>query len=70
MLHGSETWPETKQNELTLQRAATRMISWMCVVKVTIQYNTIITIQCSVVRWSQDKATVHWHITQLEIYKR
>ena len=34
MLHGSETWPVRKGNEVTLQRAEMRMIRWMCNVKV------------------------------------
>jgi len=34
MLHGSETWPVTKENEVTLQRAEMRMVTWMCNVKV------------------------------------
>ena len=34
MLHGSETWPDTKENEVALQRAKMRMVKWMCNVKV------------------------------------
>jgi len=34
MLHGSETWPVRKQNEVALQRAEMRMVRWMCNVKV------------------------------------
>ena len=36
MLHGSETWPVRKENEvvLQLQRADMRMVRWMCDVKV------------------------------------
>ena len=36
MLHGSETWPVRKENEvvLQLQRAVMRMVRWMCNVKV------------------------------------
>jgi len=30
MLHGSETWPVRKENELALQRAEMRMVRWMC----------------------------------------
>jgi len=30
MLHGSETWPVRKENEVALQRAKTRMVRWMC----------------------------------------
>ena len=33
MLHGSETWPVRKENEVALQRAEMRMVSWMCDVK-------------------------------------
>jgi len=35
MLHGGETWPMKKENELTLQRAEMRMIRCMCGVTVT-----------------------------------
>ena len=34
MLHGSETWPVRKENEVSLQRAEMRMVRWMCNVKV------------------------------------
>jgi len=34
MLHGSETWPVRKENEVALQQAEMRMVSWMCNVKV------------------------------------
>ena len=34
MLHGSETWPVTKENEVALQRAEMRMVRRMCNVKV------------------------------------
>jgi len=34
VLHGSETWPVRKENEVTLQRAEMRMVRWMCNVKV------------------------------------
>jgi len=33
MLHGSETWPVRKENEVALQLADMRMVSWMCIVK-------------------------------------
>jgi len=33
MLHGSETWPVIKENEMALQQAEVRMVRWMCVVK-------------------------------------
>jgi len=33
MLHGSETWPVRKENEVALQRAEMRMVRWMCGVK-------------------------------------
>jgi len=35
MLHGSETWPVKKENELTLQWAEMRMIRRICGVKLT-----------------------------------
>jgi len=31
MLHGSETWPVRKENEVALQRAEIRMVRWMCI---------------------------------------
>ena len=34
MLHGSETWPVRKENEVALQRAEMRMVKWMCNVNV------------------------------------
>jgi len=34
MLHGSETWPVRKENEVALQWAQMRMVRWMCNVKV------------------------------------
>jgi len=40
MLHGSETWPVRKENEVTLQRALRaemRMVRWMCNVKVKVR---------------------------------
>jgi len=34
MLHGSETWPVIKENEVALQRAEMSMVRWMCDIKV------------------------------------
>jgi len=34
MLHGSETWPVRKENEVALQSAEMRMVRWMCGIKV------------------------------------
>ena len=34
MLHGSETWPIRKENEVALQWAEMRMVRWMCDVSV------------------------------------
>jgi len=33
MLHGSETWPVSKENEVALQRAKMTMVRWMCGIK-------------------------------------
>ena len=33
MLHGSETRPVRKKNEMALQRAEMRMVRWMCGIK-------------------------------------
>jgi len=33
MLHGHETWPVKKENEVALQQAEMRMVRWMCNVK-------------------------------------
>jgi len=33
MLHGTETWPVRKENEVALQSAEMRMVRWMCGMK-------------------------------------
>ena len=33
MLHGSETWPVRKENEVAIQLAEMRMVRWMCDLK-------------------------------------
>jgi len=33
MLHGSETWPVRKENEVACQQAEMRMVRWMCSLK-------------------------------------
>ena len=33
MLHGCETWPVRKENEVALQQAEMRMVRWMCGIK-------------------------------------
>jgi len=33
MLHGSETWPVRKENEVAHRRAEMRMVRWICGVK-------------------------------------
>jgi len=33
MLHGSETWPIKKENEVALQQAEMRMVRWVCGMK-------------------------------------
>ena len=37
MLHGSETWPVRKENEVVLQRAEMRVVGWMCGVKLQVR---------------------------------
>jgi len=39
MLHGRESWPMNKENDLTLQRAEMRMTRWMCSIKVTDRFS-------------------------------
>jgi len=34
ILHGSEIWPVTKENEVALQWIEIRMVRWMCDIKV------------------------------------
>jgi len=34
MLHGSETWPVRKENEVELQQTEMRMVRWVCDIKV------------------------------------
>jgi len=33
MLHGSETWPVRKENEVALQLAKMTRVRWMCGIK-------------------------------------
>ena len=33
-MHGNETWPVKKENEVARQRAEMRIVRWMCDVKV------------------------------------
>ena len=33
MLHGSETWPVGKENQVALQLTEMRMVRWMCGIK-------------------------------------
>jgi len=33
VLHGRETWPVRKENEVALQWAEMRMVRWMCGIK-------------------------------------
>jgi len=33
MLHGSETWPIKKENEVALLQAEIRMVRWVCGIK-------------------------------------
>ena len=40
MLHGSETWPVRKENEVTLQRAEMRMVRWMCGIELTDRFTS------------------------------
>jgi len=34
MLHGSETWPVRRENEVAFQQAEIRMVRWMCGIKI------------------------------------
>jgi len=49
MLHGSETWPVKKQNELTLQQTEMRIIRWICDIKVAERFT------CTELRFIQEK---------------
>ena len=40
MLHGSERWPLRKENEVAIQQAETRMVRWMCSVKVKDRFSS------------------------------
>ena len=40
MLHGCETWPVRKENEVALQRAEIRMVRWVCSVKLQVRVAT------------------------------
>jgi len=63
MLHGSQTWPIRKENEVALQRAEMRMVSWKCGIKLQDRvpskglrerlglYDIISVLQLSRLRW-------------------
>ena len=53
MLHGSETRPLNKKNNLTLQWAEVRMIMWMCGIKVTDKFT------CSELRETLEQTDTH-----------
>ena len=38
MLHGSETWPIRKENEVALQRAQMRMVRWIVALSYKIEF--------------------------------
>ena len=38
MLHGSETWPVRKENEVVLHQAEIRMVRRMCDIKAKIEF--------------------------------
>ena len=71
MLHGSETCPVRKENEMALQRAEMRMVRWMCNVKVKDRvaskvlrerlgrYDIILILQQNRLRW-------YGHVLRLE----
>jgi len=40
MLHGSETWPVRKENVVAFQRAETRMVRWMCGIKLKDRFSS------------------------------
>jgi len=49
MLHGSETWPVRKEDEVALQRAEMKMVRSMCIVKVKVK------------GWERDYCRIRWH---------
>jgi len=53
MLHGSETWPVSKENEVALQWAKMRMVRWICDVRLKIEF-----LQCfDAVGWAAGRAS-------------
>ena len=68
MLHGSETWPVRKENEVALQRAEMRMVRWMCNAKVKDRVPSKELIE-RLVLLSSVTCTVSVPVTQLESIK-
>jgi len=62
MLHGSETWPIRKENEVALQQAEMRMVRWMCGIKGSMYEVALQQAEMRMVRWMcgvklQDKSS-------------
>jgi len=69
ILHGSETWPVRKENDVALQRAEMRMVRWMCGVKLQDRVSSkelrgrleLEDIYCGCRRTPQYLAPSRWH---------
>jgi len=71
MLHGNETWPVTKENEVALQRAEMRMVRWMCNVKVkdrvpTKELRERLGIDDIILILQQNRLQWYWHVLRKE----
>ena len=63
VLHGSETWPVRKENEMALQRAEMRMVRWMCNVKVK---DRVPSKELRERLWIHDRLRWYGHVLQKE----
>jgi len=64
MLHGSETWPVRKENEVALQRAEMRMVGWMCGIKLQDRISSRVERETRI-RWHNLSTTaIVWHVLQ------
>jgi len=71
MLHGNETWPVRKDNEVALQRAEMRMVRSMCDVKLKDRFPSKelrerLNIDDIALVLQQNRLRWYWHVLQRE----
>ena len=73
MLHGSKSWPVTKENEVALQWAEMRMVRWMCGVKLQDRFPSkglreILGLDDIILVLQQNRLLWYGHVLQTENY--